>query len=119
MLHYDKKTDNRFVISLVLDYDLHHCKGEKLLTYLTLLNECTQEEMEFKKSALIDLNMVLVVITCLGGQFVINCPSAFLKFLKYENEGNFKFLKNLEGDLPGELNIRLLVNHAKPTNTLC
>ena len=75
--------------------------------------------MEFKKSALFDLNMVLVVITCLGGQFVINCPSAFLKFFKYKNEGNFKFLKNLEGDLPPELNIRLLVNHAKPTNTLC
>ena len=105
MLHYDRKIDNGFVISLVLDYVLHHCKGEKLLTYLTLMNECTQEEMKFKKSALIDLNMVLAVITCLGGQFVINCPSAFLKFLKYKNEGNFKFFKNLEGDLSPELNM--------------
>ena len=40
-------------------------------------------------------------ITCLGGQFGINCPSAFLKILKLAewNEGNFKIFKNHGGDL--------------------
>ena len=31
---------------------------------------------------LVDLSVSVLVITCLGGQFVINCPSAVLKILK-------------------------------------
>ena len=38
---------------------------------------------------------LVLVITCLGGQFGINCPSAFLKILWLPklNEGNFKYSK--------------------------
>ena len=47
---------------------------------------------------------------CLGGgQFGINCPSAFLKIFK-----------NHEGDLSQKSpqpNMSLLANHTKPTNT--
>ena len=37
----------------------------------------------------------------MGGRFEINCPSAFLKILKFPewNEGNFKIYKYREGDL--------------------
>ena len=58
------------------------------------------------------------VITCLGGWFGINCPSAFLKSF----EKNFKRFKNHDGDLSQkspEPNMWLLVNQTKPTNTLC
>ena len=62
--------------------------------------------------------------TFLGGQFGINCPSAFLKILKLAewNEGNFKIFKNHGGDLSQKLpepNMWLLINQTKPTNTLC
>ena len=66
---------------------------------------------------------LVLVITCLEGQFGINCPSAFLKILKLLelDKGNFKIFKNHEGDLSQKLpepNICLLVNHTKPTSTL-
>ena len=65
----------------------------------------------------------VLVITCLAGQFGINCPSAFLKILKLSesNVGNFKIFKNHEGDLSQKAfqrNMWLLVNHTKPTNVL-
>ena len=43
----------------------------------------------------------VLVITCLGGKFRINCRSAFLKILKLAeyNEGNFRISKNDESDL--------------------
>ena len=49
----------------------------------------------------------VLVITCLGGRFWINCPNAFLTIFK-----------NHDGDLSQkspELNMWLLVNHTKPT----
>ena len=53
--------------------------------------------------------MAMVVVNiCLGGQFNINCPSAFLK--------NFKIFKNYEGDLSQkspEPNMSLLFSHPK------
>ena len=44
---------------------------------------------------------IVLVITCLGGQFGINCPSTFLKILKLPElkEGNFKNFENHTGDL--------------------
>ena len=44
---------------------------------------------------------IVLVITFLGGRFEINCPSAFLKILKFPEwtEGNFKIYKYHEGDL--------------------
>ena len=39
-------------------------------------------------------NQLVLVITCLGGQFGIKCPSAFWKLPKW-NEGNFKISKNV------------------------
>ena len=41
----------------------------------------------------------VLVITCLGGRFRINCPNVFLKILKLaeQNEGNFKIFKNTPG----------------------
>ena len=33
------KTENRFVISLDLDYVLHHCNTEKVLIYSSDVNE--------------------------------------------------------------------------------
>ena len=49
--------------------------------------------------------LLVLVITCLGSRFGINCPSAFLKILKLpkSNEGNFKIFKNHEGDLSQQL----------------
>ena len=46
----------------------------------------------------------VLVITCLGGRFRINCPSAFLKILKLPkwNEANFRIFKNHKGDLSPE-----------------
>ena len=60
----------------------------------------------------------MLVITCLGGGFGINCPREFLTILKLpeQNEGNFKIFKNHEGDLPKKLTkprMQLLVNHTR------
>ena len=61
------------------------------------------------KSAVICNNYILV-LTCVGGRFGINCPSTV-----------FKIFKNDEGDLSQKLpkpKMWVLVNHTKPRNTL-
>ena len=63
--------------------------------------------------------VLVLVITCLAGQFGINCPSLILKVLKLPkwNKDNFKIFKNRDGDLSPKLsepNMKLPVNH-----TLC
>ena len=61
------------------------------------------------------MSILLLVITCLGGKFAINCPSAYLIILK---SGNFKIFKHQDGDLSQkspEPNMWLLVNHTEPT----
>lgn len=63
----------------VVNHDNHFC------SYLLLL-----------------LAIVLVlIITCLGGQFGTNCLSVFLKILKLSelNKGKFKIFKIHKGDL--------------------
>ena len=65
----------------------------------------------------------VLIITCLGGRYGLNCPSVFFKTLKLPewNQGNFKIVKNHKGDLSeksAEPNMWLLFNHTKPTNTL-
>ena len=64
----------------------------------------------------------MLVTAGFGEQFGINWPNAFLEILKLAewDEGNFKIFK-YEGDLSqksSKPNMWLLVNHAKPTNTL-
>ena len=54
------KTENRFVISLDFGYVLHHfnAKGSSYIP-MTLLNARAEEEMKFRKFALIGLSMEL------------------------------------------------------------
>ena len=54
------KTENRFVISLDFGYVLHHynAKGSSYIS-MALMNACAEEEMKFRKSALIGLSMEL------------------------------------------------------------
>ena len=58
-------------------------------------------------------DIFVVVITCLGGQFGINCLIAFLKILKFQN-----FQKSQGWFIPKIAQTRLLVKQTKPTNTL-
>ena len=62
-------------------------------------------------------------MTCLGEQFGITCPSAFLKILKLveQNKGNLKIFQNHKSDLSPKLpgpKMWVLVNRTKPINTL-
>ena len=47
------------------------------------------------------LPIFVLVITCLGWRFGINCPSAFMKVFKLPeyNEDNLKIFKNQDGHL--------------------
>ena len=78
----------------------------------------------FLRNIICQPRQLVLVITCLGGRFGINCPSAFLKILILleQNEGNFKIFKNHEGDISQKLpepNIWLLINHTPKQQTLC
>ena len=58
-----------------------------------------------------------------GRAIGMNCLSAFLKILKLPkwNKGNFKILKNNNGDLSQKSpkpNMFLLINHTNPKNSL-
>ena len=69
------------------------------------------------------LPIFVLAIKCLGWQYGINLPSAFLKVLKLpeQNVRNFKIFKNHDGNLSPKLsepNMLLLVNLTKLTNTL-
>ena len=58
----------------------------------------------------------MLVITCLEGQFGINCLSVFQEILKF----SVKISKNLKGNLSQKLpepNLRLMVNQTKLTIT--
>ena len=63
----------------------------------------------------------VLVITCLGVLFGINCQCKKMSKLLKWNEGNIKFFKNQNWDLSQKLrepDMRSLVSQTKPTNTL-
>ena len=60
---------------------------------------------------------LVLVIKYLGGQVGINCSNPFLKILKFQFSKIFKYDEDDLAQKSHERNMRLLVNHTKPTNT--
>ena len=65
----------------------------------------------------LDLPKVSTSIKYLGGQVGINCSNPFLKILKFQFSKIFKYDEDDLAQKSPERNMRLLVNHTKPTNT--
>ena len=78
---------------------------KKTFSPTEILQALTFIHHNFFKLDIVPRVKLVLVITCLGGQFEINCLNTFLKILKLSeyNEENFKIFKYHEGDLSEEL----------------